>query len=260
LLIDEFVRKYPGYRTVTVQSAFRYDHSEETVRDAVRRLQDTLPNTQARIFDEEETNKVRQLIDVFSTPYKTTVTQREGGRMPVADTIIEIADRFIPSHRERAGHVGQFGYARAVENAERVELPRAIKYVAGFMAVGVPPELIGLAKGLEAARERGLIDFLEDLLPLLRDDIARALRYVDEDSLEHFASTSEAWASIKQDVEAAAAYTGQKPGPRTPEDVRHLTHTRNFVELFKVYDHSAEMAEEMANEALLAGRRRQYLG
>jgi phosphoenolpyruvate carboxylase len=258
--IDDFVQKYPGYRTVTVQSAFRYDYDEESVLQGVRRLKECLPTTETRVLGEREMATLAELIDVFSTPYKSTVTLRENGRMPVADTIIEIADRFIPSHRERAGHVGQFGYARSVENAAEVELPRAIKYCAAFMALGAPPELLGLGRGLAVARERGLIDDLERFLPLLKQDIGRALRYVDEDSLEYLAGQSPAWATMREDVKAAAEYAGQKIGPQTPDDVRHLTHTRNFVELFKVYDGSPEMAEEMTNEVIQAAKRRQYLG
>ena len=33
--VQEFARKYPGYRTVTVQSAFRYDYPEDEVREGV---------------------------------------------------------------------------------------------------------------------------------------------------------------------------------------------------------------------------------
>jgi phosphoenolpyruvate carboxylase len=258
--IDDFVRKYPGFRTVTVQSAFRYDYPEESVRLAIEKLGELLPRTEPRVFDERDMGQVSELIDVFSAPYKATVTHRQDGRMPVADTIIDIADRFIPSHRERAGHVGQFGYARALEGADLVELPRAIKYVAAFMAIGIPPELIGIGRGLRQAAELGLLEKLEDLLPLLRNDLARGLRYVDEESVDYFAGTSEAWATIRDDIHAAAEYAGQKIGPQTPDDVRHLTHTRNFVELYKVYDGRPEMAEEMTNEAIQAAKRRQYLG
>jgi hypothetical protein len=75
------------------------------------------------------------------------------------------------------------------------------------------------------------METVDNLLPLLRQDVARALRYVDEESLDHFAGQSQAWASIKEDLRAAAGFTSEKPGPRAPDDVRHLTHTRNFVEL-----------------------------
>jgi len=258
--IDDFVRKYPGFRTVTVQSAFRYDYAEEAVREGVQRLNEKLPETAPRVLDDREMTNILDLMDIFSTPYKATVTQREQGRMPIADTIIEVADRFIPSHRERAGHTGQFGYARNVENADAVELPRAIKYVAAFMALGIPPELIGIGRGLEAARERGLVEDLERFVPLLRSDLTRALRYVNDDTLAYFAGQNEAWAKIREDITMVADYTGEKPGPQTADEVRHMNHTRNFVELLKRYDGNPEIAEEMTDEVIKAAKRRQYLG
>ncbi|MPZ48235.1 MAG: phosphoenolpyruvate carboxylase [Dehalococcoidia bacterium] len=258
--IDDFIQKYPGFRTVTVQSAFRYDYPEESVRTAVAKLNELLPQSAARVMDEREMNHVHELMDIFSTPYKSTVTQRENGRMPIADTIIEVADKFIPSHRQRAGHTGQFAYARSVENAAEVELPRAIKYCAAFMALGIPPEVIGVGRGIEVARERGLMGDLEAMLPLLQADLSRALRYVNEDALAHFAQQSEAWARVRDDVRLVAEYTGQPVGPQTPDEVRHLNHTRNFVELLKRWGGNPDIAEEMTDEVLKAAKRRQYLG
>jgi phosphoenolpyruvate carboxylase len=256
--IDDFLSKYPGYRTATVQSAFRYDYAEPAVRDGVEQLKARMPNTEARVLDEPEMGRVNDLMDVFSAPYKATVTMRENGRMPIADTIVEIADKFIPSHRERAGHVGQFGYARSMENA--VELPRAIKYCAAFMALGIPPELVGSGRGISQTRERGLLGDLERLLPFLRQDLSRALRWIDVDAVDYFAKQSEAWAQVKQDVAIVSEYTETPPGPQTAEEVRHLTHTRNFVELYKHYNGEEEIAREMTTEALKAAEIRHYLG
>jgi phosphoenolpyruvate carboxylase len=258
--IDDFIAKYPGYRTATVQSAFRYDYPEDVVRSGVDRLHELMPHSDARVLSDSEMVTLNELMDIFATPYKATVTQREHGRMPIADSVIEIAERFIPSHRERAGHVGQFGYTRAVENAEAVELPRAIKYVAAFMALGIPPELVGVGRGIDTVRERGLLEQLERLLPLLRNDLSRSLRWLDVDALDYLASQSDAWAKVKEDVRLVAEYTEQQPGPQSSDEVRHVTHTRNFVELYKRYDGNPEIAEEMSDEALKAAKRRQYLG
>jgi len=203
---------------------------------------------------------LNELMEVFSTPYKTIVTQRENGRTPIADTIIEVADRFIPSHRERSGHVGYFGYSRAVENTESVGLPRAIKYVAALMALGIPPELIGMGQGLRETRERGLEKELEELLPYLKNDLSKSLRFVDEDAVQRFAADSEAWAAIRDDIRSVAEYTGEKPGPQTADEMRHLTHTRNFVDLYRRFNGDPAIAEEMTDEALKAAKLRQYLG
>jgi phosphoenolpyruvate carboxylase len=258
--VDDFARKYPGFRTATVQSAFRYDFAEDEVQAGISRLDALLPNTEARVFSDDETSCLHQLMDIFSTPYKSIITRREGGRMPVADMIVDIADRFIPSNRERAGHVGYFGYSRAVANAEDVTLPRAIKFCAAFMAIGVPPELVGVGHGLETARERGIVHELEQLVPHLRSDLERALRYVDQQSLDQLAADSEAWAEVRNDVQTVSEYVGVKPGPQTTDEVRHLTHTRNFFDLLRRFDGSPGLAEEMTEEAVKAAKMRHYLG
>ncbi len=258
--IDSFVAKYPGFRTVTVQSAFRYDYPEEAVKTAVARLGEVLSQSEARVFEPDEMRQVVDLTEVFARPYKATVTRRENGRMPVADSIIDIAEHFIPSNRERAGHVGYFGYSRPVEQAEEVALPRAIKYVAALMTLGVPPEVIGMASGLASARERGMVPVVEGLLPHLQNDLADSLAYVNLDALDLLARSSDVWSCIRDDVTAVEGLVGVKAGPRSPAEVRHAIHTRNFVELYLNYEGDPDIASEMRQEAHKAAELRQHLG
>jgi phosphoenolpyruvate carboxylase len=257
--VEPFLHKYPGYRTATVQSAFRYDYPDDVVRAGIDCLAQRLPDNEARVLDDVEMAFIYELMAIFSRPYKAAVTRQEDGRIPIAETVVEIADRFIPSNRERAGHVGTFGYGRELDNSA-VNLPRAIKYCAAFMTLGVPPELIGMHEGLNETRARGLMSVMERLLPHLRDDLTKALRYVDVEVLERLACRSEAWASIRADVTAAAEYTGEQPGPRSADETRHLNYTRNFAGLYQSFDGDPEMAEEMTQEAVKAAVRRRYLG
>ena len=251
--------EYPGYRTATVQSAFRYDYPEDVVRAGIQCLGERLPENEARVLDDVEMAFIYELMGIFSRPYKAALTRREDGRIPVAETIVEIADKFIPSNRERAGHVGTFGYGRELGDSA-VNLPRAIKYCAAFMTLGIPPELIGMHAGLNEARDRGLVPALERLLPHLQSDLAKALRYVDVEVLDRLACKSEAWASIRADVTAAAEYTGETPGPRTADEARHLNYTRSFAGLYESFDGDPDMAAEMTQEAVKAAVRRRYLG
>jgi phosphoenolpyruvate carboxylase len=257
--VETFVQKYPGYRTATVQSAFRYDYPEELVREGIQCLAERLPETEARVLDDVEMAFIYELMGIFSRPYKAIVTRQEDGRIPVAETIVEIADKFIPSNRERAGHVGTFGYGRDL-GGTAVNLPRAIKYCAAFMTLGIPPELIGLHDGLNETRTRGLMPAMERLLPHLQSDIARALRYVDVEVLDRLSCKSEAWAAIRADVTAAAEYTGETPGPRSADESRHLNYTRAFAGLYESFDGDPEMAAEMTEAAVKAAVRRRYLG
>jgi len=128
------------------------------------------------------------------------------------------------------------------------------------MTLGIPPELIGMHDGLNETRARGLIAVMERLLPHLRDDLTKALRYVDVEVLDRLSCKSEAWASIRGDVTAAYEYTGEQPGPRSADEARHLNYTRSFAGLYESYNGDPEMAEEMTQEAVKAAVRRRYLG
>ena len=52
--VEGFVQKYPGYRTATVQSAFRYDYPEEVVRAGIQCLSERLPQSEARHREHRE--------------------------------------------------------------------------------------------------------------------------------------------------------------------------------------------------------------
>ena len=193
---------------------------------------------------------------IFSRPYKAALTRREDGRIPVAETIVDIADKFIPSNRERAGHVGTFGYGRELGDSA-VNLPRAIKYCAAFMTLGIPPELIGMHVGLSEARDRGLVPALERLLPHLQADLAKALRYVDVEVLDRLACKSEAWASIPADVSAAAGYTGERRAAHRGRSAASQLHAQLRGPLRELR-RRPDMAAEMTQEAVKAAVRRRY--
>ena len=71
------MHNYPGYRTATVQTAFRYDHPQENVREAIQRLGELMPETEPRILSDEELANVYQLMDAFSIPYKAIIWHRD---------------------------------------------------------------------------------------------------------------------------------------------------------------------------------------
>ncbi len=261
--VDEFVAKYPGFRTVTIQSAFRYDHKDDEVKAAVGRLKELLPQSEPRILDDSQMICINDLIEIFSRHYRSTIMHKEDGKRPVADTVIEVAsDKYIPSNRERAGHVGHFGYGRRIEGAEESEdskLPRAIKYVAAFMTLGIPPEIIGTGRGIAEAGDRNLLHALENILPYMRDDLKKSLRYLHRDNLGYLARSSEAWASVEEDVRVIDHWLGEQIEPQTSNEMIHSMHAGNFLTYYsKTEDHKFE--DEARQEAQKAAELRRYLG
>ena len=258
--VQDFVSKYPGFRTATVQSAFRYDYPDEDVKSGVAQLRELLPTSEPRVFDGTESRGISELIEVFTAPYKATITRKEAGQMPIVDAVTTIADKIIPSHRDRAGHVGYFGYSRDIGSGAEVELPRAIKFVAAFMTLGIPPELIGTGRGLHEAKQRGLLPLLERVLPQLREDLAKALGYLNHGVLAHLARHSEVWASIVEDVQMIEAYTGVRAGPQSEEEMAHSSCTDMFYELYRAKDGRSDRQAGAEDYALQAAQVRRYLG
>jgi len=218
--VQYFVREYPGMRTVTLQSAFRYDYPQAKVQKAVSKLNTAL-NTQAIEIEQSEEKKIAALIEIFSKEYKNTVEA-------LTDNINDIS-AFVPERRERKLHTGVFGYARSIG---KKKLPRAVKFSAAFYSLGVPPEFIGAGRGILEARKAGLLETLERNYTNLRLDLETAGRFLNKENLKALSQRNPAYAKIALDVELIEDYLGTELGPHTSEDFMHRNVTSNILLLF----------------------------
>jgi len=132
------MNEYAGVRTVTVQSAFRYDFNREVSTAAIKLLKRDISLKSPRIFSDSEMNDILEFDGIFRKPYCSTIER-------LASTINDIS-RHVPSHRERIQHTGLFGYSRGIKDSN-IRLPRAISFTAAFYSLGIPPELIGTGRG-----------------------------------------------------------------------------------------------------------------
>ena len=162
--IDRALREYPSAHTFTVQSAFKYDYDQDTVRKGIAELRahergEPIPIDQER---------ARAVMDKYTAEYQSQVRN--------LITKITAAARHVPKRRERKLHVGLFGYGRSLDGVgDEVTLPRAIGFAASLYAIGVPPELLGLA-----ALDGDDLAFVREVYPSLDDDLRAALRFVNE--------------------------------------------------------------------------------
>ncbi|MFP4188775.1 MAG: phosphoenolpyruvate carboxylase [Halobacteriales archaeon] len=148
---------YPSVETFTAQSAFKYDHTVEEVRDGVETLK-SAERGDATALDED---RALEVVDRVAEKYSEQVSV-------VAPTVNRVSD-LVPDRRARRLHVGLFGYSRQVgENA----LPRAIGYTAALYSIGLPPTLLGVAGMTEDDAE-----FVEDVFPRFYENLAEAARY-----------------------------------------------------------------------------------
>lgn len=217
--IKDFIREYPGMKTVYVQSAFRYDFPLPKVRKAIRELNTNLQKTKAIVYSEKEKAEARALCDIFQRPYKRTV---EG----LAHTLHKVS-REVPQRRERKLHTGLFGYSRKIG---KKRLPRAIPFTGVLYTLGVPPEFIGTGRGLHAATKAGLNP--EVFYRNLKSDLVFAGRYLNKRNLANLAQHNRFWRDIETDIDYVESHFKITLGPRTEDDFAHHELTsaayRNF--------------------------------
>ncbi len=168
LNVERTLVEYPTAQTLTVQSAFKYDYDEDTVRTGIRTIHD---HTRGEPRHVEEV-QVREIIDKSTAEYQDQVRQLTG--------VIRSVSAYVPKRRERKMHVGLFGYGRSLGGVGGVTLPRAIGFTASLYSIGVPPELLGLGSLTQSD-----LDLIRDVYPSFDDDLRAALRFANERRVKH---------------------------------------------------------------------------
>jgi len=219
--VGEFLNTYPGVATVTVQSSFRYDHPLPQVKQAIAKLNRLLPTSVPAPYSEKEWKSLDQLDRIFVKFYRLTVVE-------LSRFINQMAPH-IPARRERLQHIGHFGYSRKIDK-KGVALPRAITFTAIFYSLGIPPELIGMGRGLRESRRVGLLPALEAFVPNLRETVVEIGRYLNHENLDILAKRHEHFRILKTGVAMIEDYLGKKLGPREPDDFLHRNYTSNVVQ------------------------------
>ncbi|MDE2311720.1 MAG: phosphoenolpyruvate carboxylase [Patescibacteria group bacterium] len=241
LHLERFLNEYRGVRTVTIQSAFRYDYPKTTVAKAIKTLERELPKTKAVEMTAAEEEKLIAAIKPFEAAYKHTV---EG----LAPLINKLAAH-IPRRRERVQHIGLFGYSRG---HGKVSLPRAISFTAVLYALGVPPELIGTGRGLAAARKNGTLPLLEKHHVNLKHDLYFAGKFLYKPGLANLAKKNPAWQSVIKDIEEIEKYLGRPLGFKYLNEQEHQLisakihkHLNNHAQFSKLIEQSAMLRHSM---------------
>jgi phosphoenolpyruvate carboxylase len=231
--VDRLLTDYPGLRTVTIQSALRYD--TDAAPATVRALHDRLaePPPSVPCLSPEEQSFLCGVIGSLTVPYLRTFDR-------LLDAILPLSD-LLPAQRDRLARKGAAGYARAaaepallaplVEKAEvradlealrltpSTSLPRAISFTGAMYSAGVPPEFLGTGRGL--ARVRALfgdegLNRVRELYTGLTFDLAWASRYLNLEAARALLPR-EAVLEIDEDVRLCQELLGlqlAEPDPR----------------------------------------------
>lgn len=154
--VENVLKEYPSVHTYTIQSAFKYDNSINSVRKGISKIKNSETGN-AQVLNESE---LRKVISDYSKEYGKQVIK-------LSNVINRVANH-VPKRRKRKLHIGLYGYSRSVNG---IALPRAIKFTASLYSIGLPPELLGLnaLKGKSLEKVLNAYKFFEhDLKDSLR--------------------------------------------------------------------------------------------
>ncbi len=217
--VDDYLREYAGVRTVTVQSAFRFDNPTNKVRKAIEELEKRLPKTKPVIFDDDTEKKLTAIVNESEKIYQKTLSSI----VPDVQSIFSA----VPKRRERRQHIGLLAYGRKVGTQK---MPRAITFTCGFYSLGIPPEFIGLGRTLQNLKDSDL-DLIKDTYKSIKNDIEIAGRYLNTDNLEMLISRNPAWGEVKKDIELTKKILDIKTGPKSLNEKKHYEVTSEIVRL-----------------------------
>ena len=169
--IKRSLAEYDSYYTFSVQSAFRYDYDETSVKDAVSMInahKPVIPN----LFNDDQEIIIKHIIDLYSSRFQKIV---EGISRPINDITT-----YLPKRRTRKLHTGLFGYSRSTGSAR---LPRAIAFVGALYSMGIPPEILGASVLAELPEKYHAL--LSENYKNMYFDLRSSARYFNYDSLKY---------------------------------------------------------------------------
>ncbi len=207
--INRFIQEFPGVRTVTLQSAFRYDYPLEEVKAATVRLEKELPKIQPRVISAKHQKQMISIGQLSAEFYRQTLSSLLTDMQSIFDA--------VPKRRDRRQHIGLLAYSRSLGEQS---MPRAITFTAGFYSIGVPPEFIGMGRTLNSLKSTEM-ELLRREYPNLVHDFEAVGRYLNTDNLTKLAKQNNSWKDVQEDIKFTEEVLGLKFGPQTDEEKTH---------------------------------------
>ncbi len=238
--IENILNTYAGVRTITIQSALRYDKSRKETRDLAEILRRELPLSSPHLYQSSEYDNLANMIGIFTSAYLDIF-------FDIMEPVSRLSD-YMPKQRDRLARKSGVGYARDIARPDKiaryvteqsikkklrsyntnrsVSLPRAITFTASLYSIGLPPVFLGTGRGLKELKkqqgEAGIKKLLNEY-PNLKQDLEFAARFVNLDNLRRF-FPAEVMKKINEDVEYSCQELNiNLPGqPELESDIYHV--------------------------------------
>lgn len=195
--IDSMYTTYAGIKTYTIQSGLRYDHGDLKTKAVVNSLKDNIHVDLKRHFSLSDIDQMKEYIGIFTKYYMISFIK--------FINTVEMISQTIPKNRDRlASTKTGLEYIREVANLVEIAnlvknnalkkslleidtnihctVPRAISFTAVMYTLGLPPEFIGVGRGLKEILSLYGKEGIEQLLifyPQLKKDLIFASKYLN---------------------------------------------------------------------------------
>jgi len=213
---ENIFKEYSGIRTVTIQSALRYDHTDggrnpSKLIEEIKKIKTYIHKYPLMKFNDEEKAEIKNLITEFTIDYWKEFGEYYMKVKPIFGVVPKRRDRMVPTGEYRRygrglpemqhffnfiterdkvkGIEEAFGKIKKIgdeleKNDEK--FPRAITFTAGFYSFGIPPELLGTLSRLSKWKNKKKdkknnydkeLRRLEKYYKNIKEDLKAALRY-----------------------------------------------------------------------------------
>lgn len=207
LSMKEFESEYPGVRTVTIQSAFRYDYPLARVKNAIAAY-NKRPSRQSETVSAADRKKIIGLAAIFEKEYQAVFGK-------VVPDMKFMFDSF-PRRRERHLHIGLLAYGRKMN---KVALPRAITFTGSFYSLGIPPEFLDIgALGKLKPEDFAL---LNKYYKNYTGHLAQAGKFLNPKNLQKLSRKSRGWAKVESNINNSQTALRLRFGPKNKEGLRY---------------------------------------